>query len=360
MLKFNNLQDAQIGWRQDRAQHELRGVYVPATAYLPEPFRRNADLAMDAQPGLVTDPDSSIPAMLTTFIDPNIFEVIYAPNKMAEIMGEERKGDWTSDTAMFPVVEQTGEVSSYSDFTQNGRAGINMNWPNFQQYRFQTIIEYGELEMARAGLGKINYASELERAAIAIMNKYENLVYAYGVQGLYNYGLLNNPYLSAALTPATKVAGGTAWTNATANEIFDDIKALVTQAITQLGGAIDTEAKMTLALGSTRQSYFAATNSFNVNVSTLVKGNYPNMRIVTAQQYEALSAQNQQGNAAGNLMQLVVDEVEGQKTGFAAFAEKLRSHPLIRDLSSFRQKRSGGAWGTVLRMPAAVAQMVGI
>lgn len=360
MLKINNLQEGQRAWAGHRAEHEARGVYVPASAYLPEPFRRNFQLAMDAQPALVTDPNSSLPAMLTTFIDPALFTVIYAPNAIAEIMGEERKGDWTTDTAMFPVIEQTGEVSSYGDFANNGRAGVNMNWPNFQQYRFQTIIEYGDLEMARAALGKINYASEMERAAQSIMNKYENLVYAYGVTGLYNYGLLNNPYLSAALTPSTKVAGGTSWDNATANEIFDDIKSLVTKAITQLGGTIDKKAKMTLSLGPSREALMAATNSFNVNVEDLVKKNYPNMRTVTAVQYESYSAQNSQGNAAGNLMQLVVEEVEGQKTGFSSFAEKLRAHPLIRDLSSYRQKRSGGAWGTVLRMPAAVAQMVGI
>ncbi|HEY6030502.1 MAG TPA: DUF2184 domain-containing protein [Gaiellaceae bacterium] len=370
-LTFNNFDEARAAFAADRALHEQYGIFVgPAVSYLPEMFRRNDKLAMDAmidlglaadaQPALGTDPNSALPAMLTTFVDPAIYKWAYTPNKTAEILGEQRKGDWTTDTAMFPVVEQTGEVSTYGDFAQNGRAGVNMNWPQFQQYRYQTIIEYGDLETERAGLGKINYVAELQASGSAVMSKFENTVYSFGVQGLQNYGVLNNPYLSAALTPATKVAGGTAWDNATANEIFDDVKAVITDRIKNMGGLVDTSSRITIALGPSREALFAATNSFNVNVSDLLKKNYPNLRIVTAVQYEALSASNPQGNAAGNLMQVIFDEVEGQKTGFSAFSEKLRAHRLVPDLSSFKQKRSAGAWGSIIRMPVAIGQMVGI
>ena len=361
-LRFNTFEEARAAFAADRAMHEANGIFVGgAMAYLPEPFRRNDKLAMDAaQPGLITDPNSSIPAMLTTFIDPAMYKVLYTPNKIAEIYGEERKGDWTTDTAAFPVTEQTGEVSTYGDRANNGRAGINTNWPQFQQYRYQVIIEYGDLESERAGLARINYVSELQMAAAAVMNKFENTVYAYGIAGLQNYGALNNPWLSAALTPTTKVAGGTAWDSATANEIFDDVKKLVTSVITTMGGLVDKNTPFTLALGPSREALFAQTNSFNVNVTDLVKKNYPNSRIVTAPQYESSTTSPQQGNAAGNLMQVVFDTVEGQKTGFSSFSEKLRAHRVVPDLSSFKQKRSAGAWGTIIRMPIAVGQMVGI
>jgi len=361
MLKFNTHDEAQRAFAEDRALHESQGIIVRgAMAYLPEPFKHNSQLAYDAAPALQGDPNSSIPSLLTTYVDPETYEQLYTPNKIAEAVGEKKKGDWTTDTAMFSLIEQTGEVTSYGDRSNNGRAGVNMNWPQFQQYRYQTIVEYGELEMERAGLAKINYVSELQRSATAVMTKFENTMYAFGVQGLQNYGLLNNPFLSAALSPATKVAGGTAWDNATANEIFDDVKTLVTQLISQLGGLIDKSAKLTLILGPSREALMAATNSFNVNVADLLKKNYPGLRIVTAVQYEALSAGNPQGNSAGNLMQLIADSVEGQQTVYSAFSEKLRAHPIIVDLSSWRQKRSAGAWGTILRVPVAVAQMVGI
>jgi hypothetical protein len=68
---------------------------------------------------------------------------------------------------MFPIVEETGEVSSYGDFNNNGRAGVNFNYPAFQSYLFQTIVKYGEREIERAGLMRINYVGELTGAALA-------------------------------------------------------------------------------------------------------------------------------------------------------------------------------------------------
>lgn len=361
MPKFNSYPEARQAFAQDRVMLEKAGLYFGgAQAYLPENFRFNSEMAMDAIPGLSTDPNSSIPAMLSTYIDPELIEVIFTPTKIAEIWGEERKGDWVTDTAAFPVVEQTGEVSSYGDYANNGRAGVNMNWPQFQQYRYQLIIQYGDLESERAGLAKINYVAELNRAAADVMSRFENTMYAFGIAGLQNYGALNNPYFAASLTPATKTAGGTAWDKATANEIADDVTALVVQLISQLGGNIDKSAKMTLALGPSREALFAKTNSFNVNVTDILKKNFPGLRVVTAVQFESQSATNPQGNLAGNLMQLKADQISGQRSGFSAFAEKLRAHRIIPGLSSFMQKRSAGGWGTIVRMPMAVASMVNI
>jgi hypothetical protein len=64
--------------------------------------------------------------------------------------------------------------------------------------------------------------------------------------------------------------------------------------------------------------------------------------------------------AAGNLVQLIAPELQGQKTGWPAFTEKLRTHRLVVDLSSFRMKISAGTWGTVLRQGFAVASMLGV
>ena len=75
-------------------------------------------LTMDAQPALITTSNAGIPAFLSTYIDPKFIEVLVAPMKAAEIAGDEvQKGDWTTATAMFPMVESTGQVSSYGDFS---------------------------------------------------------------------------------------------------------------------------------------------------------------------------------------------------------------------------------------------------
>jgi hypothetical protein len=84
------------------------------------------------------------------------------------------------------------------------------------------------------------------------------------------------------------------------------------------------------------------------------------MTIETAVQYGAQSASNPQGNPAGNFMQLICPEVDGQETGFCGFNEKMRAHKLIPATSSYKQKMSAGIWGAILRMTIGIGSMVGI
>lgn len=362
------VQDAISAWRADRARFEAGGVVLlPSVgSYATDEMKRDFTIAMDAAPTLTTDPNSAVPSFLTTLIDPEVFKILFSPNQAAVIFNEKRKGTWLDETAMFPQIEHTGEVSSYGDYLENGRAGVNTNWPQRQSYLFQIIKEYGERELERAGLARINWVSEIDAAAATILNKFMNLCYFFGVSGLQNYGLLNDPNLSAALTPAVKAAGGNAWVNAsgqivaTANEVYNDIQSLFVQLVKQSGGLVDTKTKMVLALSPTSATALTATNSFNVNVHDLLKKNFPNIRIETAVQYGVLSASNPQGIAAGNTVQLIAESIEGQDTGYCSFNEKMRAHPVIRQLSSFRQKLTAGVWGAIIRMPIGISQMVGV
>jgi len=342
------------------------GIFLPDAVEFSKPeWAYDFDLAMDAQPSLITNSNAGIPAFLTQVVDPNILTILLAKNEMAEIFGEVRKGDWEDQTALFPVSEHTGEVSSYGDHNENGRTGANVNWPQRQSYLYQTIIEYGELELARAGRGRISWASELDKSAVTVLNKFQNYSYCFGIAGLANYGLLNEPNLSAPLTPATKAATGVTWfvngsPNATANEVYNDIVALFAELVAQSAGLVNKKSKMTLAMSPGSEVALTFTNTYNVNVEDLLKKNFPNMTVKTAVQYGAVSTSNPQGIVGGNLLQLIADEVEGQETGFCAFNEKLRAHPIIRALSAFKQKKTQGTWGAVVRQPFAITQMLGV
>ena len=363
-----NLQEARSKWQADKPKLMARGaVALPSVSmYLPDEWRRNDQLALDAQPTLSTDPNSAIPSIMTTVIDPRVFRIVFTPLNFAKILGEQKNGDWVNDTWIFPVVEETGEVSSYSDFVNNGRAGVNLNFPNFQSYLFQTFIRYGERELERAGLAKINYVSELGVAAADLLNRFQNLSYAFGISGLQNYGIINNPFLSSYITPATKAAGGTAWfngnsPNATANEVYNDINALVQKLISQTNGVIEMDDEMTLALSPASAQALRFANSFGVFVKELLKEGYPNIRVVTAPQYGVNNANNPQGySTAGNAMQLIVKSIAGQETAYAAFNEKLRAHVIVPESSAWSQKMTSGSWGAILRIPAAVTGMLGI
>ncbi|NTJ67530.1 DUF2184 domain-containing protein [Agrobacterium rhizogenes] len=362
-----NYQEASTLWAEDSIRFQQLGVTLPdVKSYIPDGFATDFSFAMDSQPQLAaTAPNSAVPMIFTTMVDPKVFKALFAPNKATQILREERRGTWVDDTIMLPITEAAGEVSSYGDYANNGAVTSNTNWPQRQAYLFQVIKQYGERELERAGAARINWVSELDYSAAVMLNKFSNLTYFFGVQGLQNYGLLNDPNLNASITPATKAWGGTSWYSgnqvaATANEIYADVVSLFAQLVTQSGGLVDRETRMVLALSPASEAAFTTTNSFNVNVSDLLKKNFPNLRIVSAVQYGALSSTNPQGIAGGNFMQLIAEEVEGQETGFMAFNEKMRAHKLIPGLSNYMQKVSGGTYGAVLRQTFTIAGMLGI
>lgn len=341
------------------------GIYfLPETIDFVKPeFAMDFALACDAQPSLITTSNAGIPAFLTLYQDPKLIEVLLSPMKAAQIVGDEqRKGDWLSETAMFTVIESTGEVSSYGDFSENGSTGVNFQFPQRQAYGYQTVTEYGEKQIERAGLAKIDFVGRLNIASALTLNKFQNATYFFGVDGLQNYGLLNDPSLSAFLTPATKTYGGVKWINngvivATANEIYSDIQSMFVQLQVQSKGAIDLESKVVLAMSSATAVALTATNSFNVNVTDLLKKNFPNIRFETAQEYAQAAGTP---TAAGNLVQMFVEEVQGQQSATTAFTEKMRAHPVVTALSSFKQKKSQGSWGTVIFSPFAFTGMIGV
>lgn len=315
-------------------------------------------LAMDAAYPLVTTANAGIPAMLSTYIDPKQIEVILSPLEAVTAVGaESKKGDWTTRTAMFPVIENTGEVTSYGDYNNSGSTGVNFQFPQRQSYHYQTITQWGERELAETGLAKIDLAARKNMASVDAINRYQNKTYLFGVAGLQNYGMLNDPALPADITPTTKAAGGTAWLkpdgsyNATALEIQADITKMYSNLQSRLKGNINRNSPMTLIMSPTLDGAMTATNEFNVNVADLLKKNYPGIKIVTVPEYET---------AAGQKVQLVVDEIRGQRTWECQFTEKMRAHPIVTELSAYKQKKSGGTWGTLIYMPMGVTSMLGL
>lgn len=315
-------------------------------------FAQDGGFACDAQPALVTTSNAGIPAFLTTYIDPKLIEVLVAPMKAAEIVGDEvKKGDWTTETAMFPVVESTGQTTAYGDYSESGSAGVNSNFPQRQSFHYQVMTQWGERELERAGLARIDWANRVNIASALTLNKFQNKSYFYGISGLQNYGLLNDPSLSAAISPTTKIAGGTSWSVATAQEINADIQKLYKQLQTLSNGLVQLDTKMTLAISPISEVYLTKTTDFNVNVMDILKKNFPNLTVKTAPEYST---------ASGELAQLIVEEMDGQRTASCAFTEKMRAHPIVVGSSNFKQKKSQGTWGTVIFRPFLIAQMLAI
>lgn len=328
-------------------------VFPGAMDYLPEEFLADYGLAMDAAGPLVTVSNAGIPGYLLNYIDPELTRVLTTPMQGAVILGESKKGDWTTLTATFPVVESTGEVSSYGDFNNNGRAGANTNFPQRQSYHYQTMTEWGERELEMAGQAKINWASELNIASALVLNKFQDNSYFFGIAGLQNYGLLNDPNLSAPIAPgATGTGSGTLWSTKDGQQVYDDIsQRLFAQLVSQTRGLVTRRDKMKLCMSPEIEVNLTKTNQYNVNVADLLAKNFPNLTVETAVQY---------ATGSGQLVQLIADSIDGQNVGSAAFTEKMRAHAIVRDTSSFKQKKSQGTWGAIIKVPMAIASMIGV
>lgn len=301
-----------------------------------------AALAMDAQPALTTVGNSGIPAWMLNYVDPKLIEVVLQPMKTAEIFGEVKKGDWTTETATFMTVEPTGEVSSYGDYNNNGVSGVNVNFPQRQSYHYQVFTRWGEREVARAGEAKIDYVSRVNEASVNALNRFQNKTYLFGVAGLQNYGILNDPSL-----PASTAAAKT-WATSTGEEVYESIRKLFQALLKQTAGKIDMQTPMLLVCSPTASVELTKTNQYNVNVADQLKKNFPNLRVETIPEYSA---------ASGEVVQLIVEELDGQRTLECGFTEKMRAHNMVLEASSIKQKKSQGTWGAIIYRPFCIATM---
>lgn len=327
------------------------GIHLPHGAELLDaPTRTKLVAAMDAAGPLVTTPNNGIPAMLTNYYDPRVIDILVSPMKAERLYPAVQKGDWATDTVTFMTVESTGETATYGDYSENGMSGHNANFPQRQNYGFQTNTQWGDKQMDKAAKARLDYASRQQIASALILRKKENAIYLFGVAGLQNYGLTNDPALVAPIAPTTG-AGGNTWALKTSDEIYNDFVALWDQLILQGNGLVDTDTAVRVGIPNVVSGNLTKQNTYGQVLKDRLKLAYPNMTIETIPEF---------ATTGGNLMQMIDVEIEGQPTGETAYAERMRAHGVVRHSSSFSEKKSGHAWGAVIYRPFLIAQMLGI
>jgi len=249
-------------------------------------------------------------------------------------------------------MEFTGQTEAYGDNANAGSSDTNYNWASREPYLFQTIITYGDLEAAVTALAKINLAKDKQLAAANIIDIDQNKFYMLGVAGLQNYGLLNDPQLTATINPATKAAGGVLWSVATTKEKYDDCLLLFQRLVNQLNGNVDKDSKLKLCMSPALAVDLGSATDFNVSVLDMLNKYFSNLTIVTAPEYYNVST--------GETMQFIAEEVMGMPTGKLAFTEKIKAGRIVLDLSSAKQKFTAGTVGYIGYIPAGIAQMRGM
>lgn len=318
-------------------------------------------LAMDADPQPLLPPSGGIPAIVSTFIDPTVVRTLFTPNRAVNLFGEgreQKKGSWAQDSFMIQRVEHTGDTVAYDDYSEQGSVQVNNQWEIRQVYRYQTMVQYGELEQERYGLAMLAYAAEKQRAAIEILNQDQNKFYFYGIAGINNYGILNDPSLPAPIAPLPdpNAAGAVQWKDKSVLGIYNDILALYEDLVTRtkgiVGNGIDVAAPLVLAMSPQASVWLKKANEiFGNTPETMVRNMFPNLRIEIAPQYST---------PAGELVQMFVESAQGQDVGYLAYSEKLRAHPLVTEPSWYKQKYSASTYGAIITQPYLFAQMIGV
>jgi len=309
-------------------------------------------MAQDA--ALITSANATVPAEFTAYIDPEVIDILTAPRNSRELLSEEQKGDWTTAYMKWRTNEITGTTSPYSDFGQSGRSGVNVNWLTREQYRFSTVIDYGDLEVETSSVAKINLAAEKQRSAATTIDIDANKFYLLGVEGLEIYGALNDPNLLAAISPIPVTVNGspvTEWVDKNTQQRYNDVLALFQRLVKQSNGIITNKDELKLAVSPDTSVQFGGATDFNVSVLDMLHKYFTNLTIVVLPQLSG---------DAGETMFMFAPKVAGMQTGLLGYGAKLRAGRIVPGLSSFAQKFTATTYGGIIKIPFAYAQMVGV
>lgn len=331
--------------------HNVGIIGLPQTLLTKE---RIAELlAMDA--AMTTAPNNAVPELLTAYIDPEVIKILHAPTNAEKIFSPVKKGALGVRTVVFPVVEETGDIAQYSDYGSEGASDYNANYPERNEYIFQSVSRWGDLESTVMSMAQIDAANSKQRATAATIKRGHNRIWFFGMAGMKNYGILNDPSLPAPIAPVV-VGAAITWADKGADAIYDDIAvSLYGQLVEQMQGletnGLDMSSPLKLCYSNKTAKYLKKKNSFGLSVHAMLLESFPNMQFVSAPEYST---------TAGELVQLICVTVQGQQTGMLGYTEMLHAHGVCRELSSYKEKKSAGNLGAVIKQPFAVAQMIGV
>ena len=349
-------------------QLKAKGIYVEGAkgimAYdtvngkIKTNFSKTA-LAMDS--ALQTTPNVGYPASFFQYIDPQIVEILFGVTNANRIAPEVKQGTFADEYYSFVCEEATGDVTAYSDRTENVTTEVNYNFQTREQARFETIIQYGNLEVEKANQAKIALASRKQIAGANIIARKQNQFYLFGVSGKINHGLLNSSDLNPSINPNSITIGGstyTTWADKTANDasnacnlVFNDVLKLWSELASKNGGNIDQNEKIILAVSNNVVSYLSAPNAFGLTAMAMIKDNFPNLEVV---QLPELSTQ------AGEQIKMIVPSLYGVDTVNLVYSDKFRAMQVVQTVSGYKQKLASTSYGAVYKRPSLVATMMGV
>lgn len=328
------------GWIENGSNKDAHGNTIPNN------YRR---IALDTN--LVTQANTTVPSALLSYWDPKAIEILTQKRSARDMFPEVQKGNFTSTQIFFRTNEVTGSTAPYSDYANNGQASLNYTFPFREVYRFQTLISIGDFEAEVAGEAQIALIADKQRAATSMLDIDANKFYLLGVDGMQIYGILNDPSLPAAISPIS-VDSSTLWSKKSSVQKYNDILKLFQELVTNMGGHVDSQSSLVLALSPAMNVELGAATDYNVSVFDMLKKYFTNIRIVVVPEL--------QSSDDTQTICMYPEEVLGQAVGECIAPEKFRAYPPHRQESSLTQKLAAATAGAVIYNPLAFVRMSGM
>lgn len=326
-------------------------------------IRRMMDaIGMDAiQQGLTTGSILTPVQFLQQWL-PGFVRILTAARKIDELVGITTVGAWEDEEVVQGILENTGTAVPYGDINNVPLSNYNLNFEKRTIVRFENGMRVGNLEEARAARVRINSAETKRESVSLTLEITRNIVGFYGYNSGANrtYGFLNDPNLPAYITvPATGSGSSTLWANKTFLQITADLRASFIQLRTQSQDSIDPrKTPITLGLPTNCVDYLSVTSDFGVSVREWLKENYPNVREVSAPQFNS-------ANGGANVFYVYADAVDDSSSDDSrTFAQivpaKFQMLGVERKAKGYEEDYSNATAGILLKRPYAVVRYTGI
>jgi hypothetical protein len=335
-------------------------------------YLRAAAAAMDAAwspqafpnvPGAVgvTTPSVVAPIQFLQNWLPGFIRVLTAARKIDELLGINTVGNWRDEWIVQGIVEPMGAIDVYKDSSNVPLSDWNVNWTQRTVVRFESGVQVGRLEQARASAAMVNSDAEKRAAAALRLEIWRNLVGFYGFNSGSNntFGILNDPLLPNYVTVASGAAGFT-WALKTFLEITQDIITAMNQLQTQSQDNIDPEkVDTTLAIPMQVAQQLSKLNELGtLSVRMWLKATYPKCRLVTAPQFGA-------ANGGANVFYLWADSVEDggtddQRTMIQVVPTKFMALGVEQRAKAYIEDFTNATAGVLVKRPYAIVRFTGI
>ncbi len=116
---------------------------------------KNKALTMDADTFAYNPASSGVPAWYTLVNLNKVVAQLLIKRAYMQIGDPLQQGNFETNNMQYATSALSGQVESYGDFVATTISDNNYTYPTREVYRGQTVIQYGELEVATLSAAKI-------------------------------------------------------------------------------------------------------------------------------------------------------------------------------------------------------------